>query len=94
MEEIDAIVQEAKNSFKEEYDKKQSNTGRLKGIKLNRKIEKSINRNEEAFELDINPVNKDTKIIYINNEDSDEDEISKLELLRKRQKEKLDSGNR
>ena len=95
IEDINAIVDEAKKSFKQEQDKSKSNKNRIKGIRANREVEKTLYREKEAFELDINVKDEVGKIVYINKDDDfEEDEINKLNLIRKRQKEKLESGNR
>lgn len=66
---IDMIAKQAKERDK---DTKESKSKRIKNIKVNRKIEKELNRNEEAWELEKKDSNV-AKVISIN-DDIDEDE--------------------
>lgn len=52
MSEIEEIVKEAKRNMEESSVSTESKTKRIKGIKNNRKVEKILNREDEAFELD------------------------------------------
>ncbi|ENK1244377.1 DDE-type integrase/transposase/recombinase [Clostridium botulinum] len=66
---IDILVKQAKDKFKST---KESKNKRIKNIKINRKIEKELNRYEEAWELEKNESNEG-KVISIN-DDIDEEE--------------------
>lgn len=66
IEEIDSIVQEATKSFNNENDLSLNKRSRLMGIRENREVEKAINREEEAFELDVNDKKRDGKVISLN----------------------------
>lgn len=91
--EIEEIVQQAEKLTKENQNNNESNSRKLKGIRENRQIEKLLNRENEAFEL-----NKDMKkgkgqVISIDNSisQSSEEEVNEyqneLALLKKKQKE-------
>lgn len=91
--EIESIVNEA-NKLKSDG-KKESKRSRLKGIKVNRSVEKEINRGREAFSLGNKEEIQESKVVSINNpeinkaDDSSNDLIN-IDLFRKKQKERLD----
>ena len=92
IEEIDSIVKEATKSFKSENDLSINKRSRLMGIRENREVEKEINREQEAFELESDYKKDDGKVISLNNEINYEDEeINKLNLLRRKQREKMNN---
>ncbi|WP_186431372.1 Mu transposase C-terminal domain-containing protein [Clostridium sp. BSD9I1] len=68
-ESIDIIAKQAKDRFE---DAKESKSKRIKNININRKMEKELNRDEEAWELEKKESNV-AKVISIN-DDIDEDE--------------------
>lgn len=91
MTEIEAIVKEADKSFNSEGTVNESNRKRIKGIRESRQIEKMLNRKEESFELNIKDHNSKGEIINlskINEEDYDND-LNNIDILRKKQKERL-----
>lgn len=94
MSEIEEIVKEAKRNMEESSVATQSKTKRIKGIKNNRKVEKILNREDEAFELDKHE-KEEGKVISIN---KPEDEVfglpNDLELLRKKQKERFNGNSK
>lgn len=68
----------------------ESNNKRLKGIEENRKVEKEINRIEEAFELGIEDTDKkEIDNVVIENENFNNHVRNELMMLRKKQKEAL-----
>lgn len=92
--EIENIVQEAEKMTEEQQDVKESKTQKLKGIRKNRQIEKMINREGEAFELDKKEA-KETGQVFLfnrmNNQETEEeqDELdNEIALLRRKQKER------
>ncbi len=90
---IEAIVNEA-NSLKNDENKK-SKRSRLNGIKLNRNLEKEINRDNEAFNLGSKKTFENSKVLSINkseirNDDYPCNELLNIDLFLKKQKEKLD----
>lgn len=91
--EIEAIVNKA-NNLKNDKNK-ESKRSRLKGIKLNRNVEKEINRINEAFKIgDIEKI-QESKLVSINDPKSNKEgdfsnELFNIDLFRKKQKERLD----
>lgn len=91
---IENIVQQAKKMTKEQQDGTESKTQKLKGIRTNRQVEKMINRESEAFELDKMNGNENGVVVAFNkiNEQKLEDERDEFEdemaLLRKKQRER------
>ncbi|ANC75501.1 hypothetical protein ABE65_000925 [Fictibacillus phosphorivorans] len=86
---IEHIVSRAKKSLKQE-EVKMSNAQKVKGIRDNRSIEKEEKRKDEAFSLSeyiFNP--SDNQLEDQIEEKSPTKNLSKVELLRQRQKEKL-----
>lgn len=92
--EIETIVQEAEKMTKEQQDTTESKSQKLKGIRKNRQIEKMINREKEAFELDKKVTNGKGEVISFEKAVNDEHEQEQNEfddeiaLLRKKQKER------
>ncbi|MBO1513551.1 Mu transposase C-terminal domain-containing protein [Metabacillus bambusae] len=92
--EIENIVREAEKMTKEQQDETESKTQKLKGIRKNRQIEKMINRESEAFELDKREAKGTGQVVSFNrmNNQEPEEEQDELEneiaLLRKKQKER------
>lgn len=88
--EIEHIVKEAKKKTKKEKFSTDSNNKRMKRIKMNRKIEKLMNREHEAFELDKGEEIVESELIHLNVDIQDKkDENNELDLLRRKQKEAL-----
>lgn len=84
--EIESIVKEAEKSSDEEIENTYSDRKRIKGIKGNRKIEKMINRENEAFELGVDK----TEVIVSTEENKEleqKEEINDIDLLRKKLRE-------
>ena len=89
--EIENIVEQAKQQTAEEQTKGSSNRSRLKNIRQNRKVEKMINREKEAFELDKSDNDEKAEVISFNRSESKEkNEDSILNLLQRKQKEALE----
>lgn len=89
---IEGIVQRAETMTSSVQNNNASKASRLKGIKENRIIEKALNREKEAFILENKKHPNKASIIPLNeqfSENEGEDYPSKLDLLRKKQKEKL-----
>lgn len=90
--EIENIVQEAEKMTKEQQDGTESKTQKLKGIRKNRQIEKMINREGEAFELDKKVISEKGQVVsfnrMINQEDEQEEWENEMALLRRKQKER------
>lgn len=92
--EIENIVREAEKMTKGQQDETESKTQKLKGIRKNRQIEKMINREDEAFELDKKVISEKGQVVsfnrIINQEDEQEQEEleNEIALLRKKQKER------
>ncbi|WP_207641036.1 Mu transposase C-terminal domain-containing protein [Desulfofalx alkaliphila] len=88
MAEIEAIIKEVEeNNISSST---QSKSGRLRGIKVNRQIEKAMNRVEEAFELDKCESNKSSIVIPIQKNPNNSVEYpDDIELFRKKQRERL-----
>lgn len=85
--EIETIVEGAKSKTnKELLLTTESDAQRKKNIRQNRQVEKEINREIEAFELDRQPNNKNAEIISLN-ELEEELPSNPLDLLRRKQRE-------
>ncbi|MBG9656279.1 Mu transposase C-terminal domain-containing protein [Cytobacillus firmus] len=85
---IEHIVQKAKKSLNKEK-VEMSNNQKVKGIRGNRSMEKEARRKEEAFLLAdalelIEPIEREEKV-----EETPKHVVSRMELLRQKQKEKL-----
>ena len=91
--EIETIVEGAKSKTnKELLVSAESDAQRKKNIRQNRQVEKEINREIEAFELDRQPNNKNAEIISLN-ELEEELPSNPLDLLRRKQREMLGKIN-
>jgi len=88
--EIENIAKEAEKSFKEEKSN-ESDSKRKKGIRNNRRLEKMINREKEAFELDKKDTGNKAEVISFNKTEQKEqfDENDEIDLLLRKQKEAL-----
>lgn len=85
--EIEHIVEEAQQqSIEENYES--SKNKRIKNIRENRKLEKSLQREHEAFELDKGEVKEDSRVVAINHAVEEENDNG-LTLLLNKQKEAL-----
>jgi hypothetical protein len=88
--EIENIVEQAEQQTLEEQTNVDSKRSRLKNIRQNRKVEKMLQREEEAFELDQRDTVEDTEVIPFNKNDSEENNAdSVFNLLLRKQKEAL-----
>jgi len=80
---------------KEQQDGAESKTQKLKGIRKNRQIEKMINRESEAFELDKREAKGTGQVVSfnrMNNQEPEEEQDefeNEIALLRKKQKERM-----
>lgn len=86
--EIENIVEQAENQTDQEQTNIESKRGRLKNIRNNRKVEKMMQRGEEAFELDKGKIKEDSRVVSIN-QIVEEENDNGLSLLLKKQKEAL-----
>ena len=84
--EIENIVKQAEQDYKQEPESVESNRQRVKNIRENKSFEKATNRKTEAFELDKAEENFELSDA-ITNEESDQ--IDEFDLLMKKQKEGL-----
>jgi len=69
----------------------ESDRSKITGIRMNRKIEKTLNRSNEAFELGKEIFEGSSKVVSMDTikEVNSDGNFSSIELLRKKQKEKL-----
>ena len=92
--EVESIVREAERMTREQQDVTESKAQKLKGIRKNRQIEKMINRENEAFELDKKVKSEKGQVVSFNRinnqepEDGQEEFENEISLLRKKQKER------
>lgn len=88
--EIESIVKNAEKASKSSNISNESKSKKIKGIRKNRGFEKTINRENEAFELDKDKEKDKSEVIEMKNykeiEEIEEDDFS---LLIKKQKEAL-----
>ena len=88
--EIENIVEKAEQQTANEQTIGLSKRSRLKNIRQNRKIEKMLQREEEAFELDRRETVEDAKVIPFSKNDNEENSEDRVfNLLMKKQKEAL-----
>jgi hypothetical protein len=90
LSDIENIVKEAEHMTNKVQNKNDSNASRLKNIKGNRRNEKLLNREKEAFILE-NTNEREGKVIRPKQYKSDEElsEDTEIELLEKLQKERM-----
>lgn len=89
MSEIEEIVKDAKRNTQEDSVSTESKAKRIKGIKNNRKIERTLNKGNEAFELDKHE-SEEGKVISINKPEGENFDLpDDLELLKRKQKERF-----
>ncbi len=89
--EIENIVEEAKGQTDREQTKGISNRSRLKNIRQNRKVEKMLQREEEAFELDKSDNTEEAEVISFNRSEREgKNGDSIFNLLQRKQKEALE----
>ena len=92
---VESIVREAQQMTKEQQDGAESKTQKLKGVRKNRQIEKMINRESEAFELDKREAKGTGQVVSfnrMNNQEPEEEQDefeNEIALLRKKQKERM-----
>lgn len=84
--EIEDIVGKAEEDLKKEVETVESDTQRVKNIRINRQIEKTANRVKEAFELG---TNKDIKEDTLEERIDNETEYDNFDILLQKQKEVL-----
>lgn len=88
--EIESIVENANSSYKAVRPVNDSKRKRLNEIKDNRNNEKNRNREENAFELEVEEKKSEGQVVYLNSEEVDDyNQIDEFEILRKKQKERL-----
>lgn len=87
---IESIVSNAEKMTMSVQSTKESKSSKLKNIRENRKNEKLINREKEAFILDGNTASKEGKVINVDNfiNQSDED-TEDIKLFERMQRERL-----
>lgn len=96
---IEDIVNKAVAATEAERDPKASKASRVKGIKNNRKVEREMMRQQEAFELGDKDISHPTiaKIVPLSEEKTLEDigdYVSDAELIRRKQREKKNGQTR
>ena len=87
---IENIVSEASNTSGEKPNG--SDSSRKKGINANRKIEKALNRETEAFELGKSNKGKNAEILSLNGTKQNQqmEDTNTIDLIVKKQKEALE----
>lgn len=96
LSDIESIVSEAEKMTSEQKDPTISKASMVKGIRDNRKREKTENRKSEAFELDKNDndTGKIADVISIKNEKKEDFSFpGNIEYLRKKQRERMKKKN-
>lgn len=87
--EIESIVKKAEDDYKRETNIPESDRQRVKNIRDNRKIEKTINRTEEMFELSVNDAIEDNMKAIEIKDDKVSEEVDGFDMLMLYQKEGL-----
>ncbi|MBZ9689341.1 Mu transposase C-terminal domain-containing protein [Clostridium estertheticum] len=89
--EIQAIVKKSEKANNNVVSSMESDRSKIKGIRINRKIEKTLNRNNEAFELGKKTYMGNSEVVSMEcaKAGKADGNFSSIELLRKKQKEKL-----
>lgn len=90
--EIEEIVKGAKTQTEKELAlSNDSDTSRKKNIRENRRMEKELNRHNEAFELDRQDYSQKTEVIQFNKQE--ELSADPMELLKRKQKEAFNKND-
>lgn len=94
---IEDIVSKAEEKRTGELNPKESNASRLKNIKQNRREEKMINREKEAFELGEESEKHEGEVVILNTKENIVEDLEypeDIELLLRKQKERLNGRKR
>lgn len=87
--EIEGIVKKAEKASITQIQSNESNSKKIKGIRSNRLVEKSINRTREGFELDGDEATKKVKEEIEQRDKFNDNARNEIIMLRKKQKEAL-----
>ena len=94
LSEIDDIIRNAERMTKQERNAGESKSKRVRDIRINRHVEKALNRQNDAFELDKRQsVGKDGGQVVQLNPTTDDELNPELALLKKKQREKRDAND-
>ena len=94
LSEIDDIIKDAERMTKQERNAGESKSKRVRDIRINRGVEKALNRQMDAFELDKRQsVEKDGGQVVQLNPTTDDELNPELALLKKKQREKRDAND-
>lgn len=88
---IENIVKDAETEHKKEFPSKESNTARLKGIRDKKAMEKAVNRENEAFELDKRVKEQPAEVLPLPNNphNSAKDDTGNYDFLLELQREAM-----
>ena len=94
LSEIDDIIKDAERMTKQERNAGESKSKRVRDIRINRHVEKALNRQMDAFELDKRQsIGKDGGQVVQLNPTTDDELNPELALLKKKQREKRDAND-
>lgn len=94
---IEDVVNKAQEKRSVELKPRESKASKLKNIKQNRKEEKMVNRDREAFELGEISIRQDAEITMLNSQENLAENLEypdDIELLMRKQKERLNGKRR
>jgi hypothetical protein len=92
--EIEEVVKNAENLTNREKVDGESDSSRIKGIRVNRAIEKFENRKREGFEIDVRNIEENKVISYASSDKEEiENNINDIDILRKMQRERRMKSN-
>ncbi len=95
LSEIEEIIRDAELMTKQEQNKGDSKRKRVRDIRINRGLEKTLNRQADAFELDKQKSQEmnEGQVIQLNPATVDDELSPELNLLKKKQKEKRNGSD-
>ncbi|WP_206915847.1 Mu transposase C-terminal domain-containing protein [Alicyclobacillus suci] len=95
LSEIDGIIKDAQRMTKQERNVSESKSKRVRDIRINRHLEKALNRQNDAFELEKRqPVETNEGQVIQLNPITDDELNPELSLLRKKQRERFNGDDK
>ncbi|GMA64209.1 Mu transposase C-terminal domain-containing protein [Alicyclobacillus fastidiosus] len=91
--EIDDIIKDAERMTKQERNAGESKSKRVRDIRINRHVEKALNRKADAFVLDKSKSQSEGQVVSMSPGAIADELNPELALLKKKQREKLDGSD-
>ncbi|WP_211265983.1 Mu transposase C-terminal domain-containing protein [Alicyclobacillus ferrooxydans] len=93
LSEIDDIIKDAERMTKQERNTGESKSKRVRDIRINRHVEKALNRQVDAFVLDKPKSQSEGQVVPLNPETMEDELNSELALLKRKQKERFNGSD-